>query len=933
MRRLYVKFALTLQALIIIIGLFFYLALHPQTTDLIAQKVLKANGVTYRHLKGSLLYGFQLDDLTYQNAFYAKHLTVRYSLFSLISSQPTIEEIILSQATINPKAFPQESNHTTDPNLFIPPILIQKIHINDTTIQLPNQEKVSIDLHTKNLLFKDENVTIEAFQTKIRTPYALGNFQGTFEHQTITAEGTLSPKAHYLSMANDYFTNLPNHLPVRLTINPKRVHASTYLKEAVEVKEANLSIQNLHTEFTYHFEKESGDLQADYHLKHPYLATHIHQTLHFNPNTMGYTSHIQGEITQSHYPLPSPSFEANITGEKEALNAIFSLYPFKIYAQTDDYRTITLHATAQPYVHDYIKYLPSIFIHQTIGLEANATAILEPQPKIDGRLALDSNGSTLHSTFEVTPNRILVQSVISPKNPHQGLWKVLPPTMVERTESFLFISKDQKIFNLSTSKNYLTLFEHRGKITGWANIGHLNLSTHGRIFKNGDAHLYFTTQIHSLQQLLNDFNLSTSDLIVDAEVTGNLSLELDKRFKLNYTITVPWYFVQLDTQTIYYGLDSQLKGVIHDRKIHINHYTIDIQKHRFEQSRDSILYFDENLTLWIDQLAILDHGVLHGSFDLKTSKGTLKLEGKNVHYHGVEGNITTNLDLAVNLSPKSMSAEGEIQIVDATIRFEPPKVYTVNDEDIIIIQDIKPPSHTQKRLNIHIFSTKPLRYTIPMVHASFIPDITIWKESNASTVLLGMVRVVDGSIDVAEKHFTILPSEIYFAGTHPINPYLDLHILHTIDLNKFHIYVSHTLSNPVFLFSSEPPMSQNDIMSYILFGEPANGAFQTGDRSESSLGTMLVGAGLKRLLGSATGIRFDTLNILNKSTGGFGIEVGKRINPRIRIIYRNDTVSSFIIQYKASKTLRIDVDVRDTGQGFNLLYVKDIKAIKHLIDE
>ena len=176
-----------------------------------------------------------------------------------------------------------------------------------------------------------------------------------------------------------------------------------------------------------------------------------------------------------------------------------------------------------------------------------------------------------------------------------------------------------------------------------------------------------------------------------------------------------------------------------------------------------------------------------------------------------------------------------------------------------------------------------------------------------------------------EKHFKIEPSEIYFSGAHPINPWLNIPVLYEVDFNKFHIYVSHTLANPVFLFSSEPPMSQNDIMSYILFGEPADEAFKQSTTSESTIGTMLLGAGLKTAIGSATGIRFDTLNILNIPEGGFGIEVGKRLSRRIRIIYRNDTVSSFIIQYKVSRSIRIDVDVRDTGQGISILYVKDIR--------
>ena len=122
-------------------------------------------------------------------------------------------------------------------------------------------------------------------------------------------------------------------------------------------------------------------------------------------------------------------------------------------------------------------------------------------------------------------------------------------------------------------------------------------------------------------------------------------------------------------------------------------------------------------------------------------------------------------------------------------------------------------------------------------------------------------------------------------------------------------------------------MSQNDIMSYILFGSPADESFQGSRDASTSVATMLLGFGLKNAIGSATGIRFDTFNILNTEEGGFGIEIGKRIGKRFRIIYRNDTLSSFIIQYKLSRSVRVDVDVKETGQGINVLYIKNFRGL------
>jgi len=162
-----------------------------------------------------------------------------------------------------------------------------------------------------------------------------------------------------------------------------------------------------------------------------------------------------------------------------------------------------------------------------------------------------------------------------------------------------------------------------------------------------------------------------------------------------------------------------------------------------------------------------------------------------------------------------------------------------------------------------------LRYRIPEVEAEFIPDITLWKEAGKPFSILGIVKITEGTVKAADKRFTIEPSNIYFAGANPINPYLDLHFLYELDFYKFNIYVGHTLAKPLFLFSSEPPMSQNDIMSYILFGAPADEAFKASGEPSGSIAAMLLGLGLKNAIGSATGIRFDTLSILSSENGGF----------------------------------------------------------------
>ena len=118
-------------------------------------------------------------------------------------------------------------------------------------------------------------------------------------------------------------------------------------------------------------------------------------------------------------------------------------------------------------------------------------------------------------------------------------------------------------------------------------------------------------------------------------------------------------------------------------------------------------------------------------------------------------------------------------------------------------------------------------------------------------------------------------------------------------------------------------MSQDDILSYILFGGTASSVFNTTGSSTTSLSSVLLGARLKEMLNKSTNLKIDTLNILTNQDGTLGYEIGTRFSKKIRVVYKNNEISSVILQYSLNKSLRIDVDIKETGQGVSIYYMKD----------
>ena len=924
---LYRSFATLLQALLIIFGTLFYITSHPETLRLILEKSLQGSGATVKNVEGSLPYGLKIYGFKYKDSIFIERVKVRYSLLSLISLNPTIDLVDVYGLKLYPERFEKEDEKSGNKSgMVLPPLVISNMELERGVVY--TKPLANFDAAAKNITLRPNGVLVEKFLTDIDTEYGRARMDGSFKNMILEAKGDLKVAKRYSQKLSPYLENAPERYPVQLRLDQSSLRVSTTLKEPLSVRDVNVSLSRIRLSGEYLLKERYLKAKASYDLSTTILEAKMEQSAVVT--LFGaYALKSRGTIVKSLHRLPFKKFDIDAAGDKTIFMADTYAGPYLLSLYSSDYEEFALNLHAKPHKIDYIENLPQIFSNQYIEAEANATAHLLPELKAKGVLKVDGNYSIAKSYFEVTKKSLLMRSEVKPKERRGGIWENLPDPLVSDIVTFIYLSGEKKIFNLISSKATVTLFEKSGSLNGWADIGSLVLEADGRVTKEGRADIDFDGHIDSLHKLLNDFNITT-DPKIDAQIKSRFHLSLGEDISLQYKVEIPWYLVETDSQHIYYGLDSKLAGSIEKNLIRVDSYTVGFKDRRFEQKRPSSFRVDENLTIYVDELAILDSLSARGLYELKHKRGSFSLRGKNAHYKGVEGSIEADVDISASISEKMMEAEGEIFVKDALITYRPKKDFRVEDEDIVIIQDIKEPSRTKKALNIHIYSKKPLKYEIPEVSADFIPDITLWKESGKPLGILGMVKITEGSIDAADKHFKILPSEIYFGGSNPINPYLDLHIGYELDFYRFNIYVSHTLSKPLFLFSSEPPMSQNDIMSYILFGAPADETFGRGGELSGSVASLLLGSSLKKAIGGATGVRFDTLNILSTPDGKFGIEIGKRIGKRLRILYRNDTVSSFIIQYRASRSIRVDIDVKDTGQGINILYVKDIGKIKGL---
>jgi translocation and assembly module TamB len=610
--------------------------------------------------------------------------------------------------------------------------------------------------------------------------------------------------------------------------------------------------------------------------------------------------------------------------DTNGVNGTVTLDGSTLHLASRDYERYTWDIVSNQKNLNFIPSLPTSISNSPLKIKANGNYILSSNT-LDGSLDAIHDSALFNGKFSIQNSHHSLKGdlTLPPDAPLWKGWKHKPPEHLA-----LYLSNESNISQINLSGDNLALS---------ATIIDKNIKGSGNYigaFFDFDGNLAAKQSTLNIDTLipsafafvsrLKPIELSHGEYY-DMEVRAKTHITLNDTLHIQSDITIPWYAAVLDSQRSFGGTDGKISVSYNDGNITIPHYRFEIAGHDVMSDKTSHMHLEADGKLSIDEFWIYDTLLLNGTVSPDLS-ASLRLQSDRFSYHGPEGDAHAGADLTFERDAQAnQTLAGSINILDATITYLPLQQLKVLDDDIVIVQDVRPPSNIKLAMNLHITAQQPIHYQTKELDLRLSPDITLWKDPVALMQILGMVSIPSGTAKTGGKEFTIKPSEIYFGGDIPLNPYLNLTIAYEVDYKKILIYVTHTLDSPIFLFSSDPVMSQNDIMSYILFGAPANTSDNstTGVRADAT--NFMLGAGIKGLINGATKIQLDTMNILTTAEGGMGFEVGARINKDLRVIYKNDTVSSVLVQYNVNRWLRLDADVHALGQGINAVYIKDFR--------
>ncbi|MCX6073775.1 MAG: translocation/assembly module TamB domain-containing protein [Campylobacterales bacterium] len=916
MKHLFVAFHVLLVMSILLIAALFYLFFQPNGLSLLNTYILPPLGI-HTQAEGSLTNGVTLRNL-HTNTIDAKTLTLDYNLTAILKGKHIIDSVSIDGLRIHLDDFISGSDNSPLP---IPTFALKKVTL--TNLQLISSYPVELNLDAKEGSFDGKRLNFNAFNATVASRYASGSLSGRIKNSSISGSALIYQNATELDPYIAKITTLPEAQRVEiLELSSSRVQLKALFDRLDANFDPKMSLQNIALSMDYRYRDRTLNFNATHTLLRENESIKIAQKLSYNLNKTTTTS-IEGVITSSR-PLPSNTITAHFRDDPQGLVGRVVLGGSDLLLQSGDYDHFVWSLTSLNPTLNFLPSLPEKLKDSYLNANAQGSFTATTNT-LTGTLNAHHNHGNLDGTFQIHNDEITLNGeLFLPSDaPFWKTWALKPP---EKVAISLIHTVNSTKIDLNGKGLALSLEQTDDRIKGSGNYLESYFDLNG-----STSTIRLSSRTPSLAKTLSLIPSMPHPNIdyYDAEIHTTTSITFDPQISASMDIEIPWYGVIVDSTHQYSGINNILTLHYNDGIIILDKYRLDIADHPIFSNQPSYAHINGVGNFILDDIRIFDTLRLNGSIDPNTLATQLNLTSESFTYEGPEGDAHIAADLHFTRDANAtQNLEGSFTILDAAITHLPLQQFKGMDDDIILVQDIRPPSTSSLGINVHITAKHPIEYSSKELKMQLNPDITLWKDPLGAIEILGMVTIPTGSATNNAKHFDIRHSEIYFDGTLPFNPYLNLTIEHEVDYRKIFIYVTHTLESPIFLFTSDPVMSQNDIMSYLLFGAPAS-ASMSNEKSAPTVRAdatnFMLGAGLKGLIGGVTKIQLDTMNILTTKEGGMGFEVGTRLNKDLRILYKNDSVSSVLVQYTLNRWLRIDADIHDLGQGINAIYIKDFR--------
>ena len=407
--------------------------------------------------------------------------------------------------------------------------------------------------------------------------------------------------------------------------------------------------------------------------------------------------------------------------------------------------------------------------------------------------------------------------------------------------------------------------------------------------------------------------------IYKLKLDDNIDGKLNSTIKINdfkettFNITSPKIVYKKNKNSIEIE-NIVLNGKYFNNTLLIDNYKFLVNKYNIYANKSSKIEIKDNIldikTLWVN-----DSLFVKGSYNIDKTIGRFKVKSNRFELDNTQAKVVIAIDANVNLIKNKKDISGTIKILGGKIKSILTRKNIADNEDIIIIQRKREKESTDfaknVKLNLKILTTKALIYAQNGSYIKLLPNMSIKKRYNSLSNFKGVIKIAKGSYyTLNKKKLKVTKGLITFKGKSS-SPYLNIELKYSGKEYTVYINVSGTPTRTVLYFRSNPPLTKEQILAYLLFDDSS----AVGTHSKDAMLNMIGGSLAKSFLGSI-GIKLDHITVKEN-----GFSIGKNITKNITIYYnQNKEKPSIKTRIDITKSIHTDIEIGKDKQSADIIF-------------
>jgi translocation and assembly module TamB len=291
---------------------------------------------------------------------------------------------------------------------------------------------------------------------------------------------------------------------------------------------------------------------------------------------------------------------------------------------------------------------------------------------------------------------------------------------------------------------------------------------------------------------------------------------------------------------------------------------------------------------------------------------------------GIRSQLAANLSLRGTTAASTLTGRVTVDRLSFTQEFDLGSFIGQFSADI---PSAAPVFEQNMKLDVAVASSESLNLTSSKLTIGGSFNLTV-AGTLAEPVILGRVSLAQGEIFFIGKRYELESGTIEFANAVRTEPVLNIYATTTVDQYKVTVNFVGPLDRLITRYTSDPPLSQGDIIHLIAFGNTAEAAASAPSTPSSLAAESIVAQGvtsqISGKLENLTGISQISLDPLITNTvadPASQIAIQERVSGSLLLTFASDVTNTQAqtveVQYKASKNVKVSI-IRDYNGGYAL---------------